>query len=79
MDRYRTILQRYGRDREAMAQTRRSANAVEMQTAQQNMRKQQQAFATALGMHDYTAANQAMHEMEDTLTAIEKLAGQPSK
>ena len=80
MSRYTKVMQRYSKDRMLIAQAQRAGaargpNGSEMQDALANMRKQQQAFAMALGKLDYTAGNQALQGMEDALTAIERLTG----
>jgi hypothetical protein len=71
-------MQHYAQDRTLIAQAQRARmtkapNAAEIEAALENLRKQQQASALALGRGDYAAGNQALQGMEDALTAIEKL------
>jgi len=78
MAHYRTVMQHYAQDRGVIAQAQRARmtkapNAVEIEAALENLRKQQQASALAMGRGDYAAGNQALQAMEDALTAIEKL------
>jgi hypothetical protein len=78
LEHYRTVMQHYAQDRTLIAQAQRARmtkapNAAEIEAALENLRKQQQASALALGRGDYAAGNQALQGMEDALTAIEKL------
>jgi hypothetical protein len=75
MAHYRTVMQHYAQDRTLIVQAQRARmtkapNAAEMEAALENLRKQQQASALAMGKGDYAAGNQALQGMEDALTAI---------
>jgi len=78
MTHYRAMTQHYNRDRMVLAQARRAIalkapNAAGLEAALETLRKQQQASVMAMGKRDYAAGDQALQEMEDALTAIEKL------